>query len=506
MCSSISKTFTFLVFSFFVFLSCSTEKKAPVNPPTPVISISLSFEKTGNAMTDPFSVYATVLKDNASYTSANLSIQTDKGSISAVTETAPGIYKAIVTPASTGEYHITATCNDTVLKRTALVLKNVHSDWGQPLSVPGDFVNTEGFEDGAVITPDGEWLFVQYSPAYFSGIFVYSAYSTYTHPWVKNIIGPYTQPQRPNFFDARIINDKIDHHYYLPVPEGSTYDTDDGVTDGLQTKVQFVMPTIFYGFKRQQDGTFTQPFIVAVNDDKRAQLNPFGLSFRMNGGTSATAIFSFYDPYSPISNYTDGLDVVTVDLTLGVDNLIGDYTVYPQSFSPMVTVLKEANNQGNPHLYCDSSNNIKSIWTDAEFGDQFLYAYILTSGTLQSGSWTKVQLPSVINNGLEATQPFFTGSELYFRRDSKILISKFLGTHDDINIANNANWSSVETILEATSSTTVGEIVTVGEPTIATINGKQYLYFVYGVVRASTDPIYASFSDINLNVGFVEKK
>jgi hypothetical protein len=71
-----------------------------------------------------------------------------------------------------GEYRVTATVAATSIVRTALVLQDVHADWGQPQSVAG-LVNTDGYEDGVTIAPDGQTLFVQYGPYRWSSLLVF---------------------------------------------------------------------------------------------------------------------------------------------------------------------------------------------------------------------------------------------------------------------------------------------------------------------------------------------
>jgi hypothetical protein len=467
--------------------------------------IALSFERIEAPGLDPFTVTARITQNGKGATGLSPSVLVEQGVLGTVAELGNGIYRFTVTPLQTGEHRVTVSVGDASVTRTALVLHYVQPDWGQPLAVPGDYVNTEGLEDGITISPDGEWLFVQYGPFYPTGLFIYMAEAAahpdiWDHPWIRNCIGPYAAPQRPGFFDARISDGTITHRYGIPL---------------LETAPLYSLPTMFYGFRRQNDGTFAQPFFIAVDDNRLANLNPYGLTMRMNGGASVTLAFAFNDPYGI---YTDGADIVTTDIVLGKDVLLGNYREYPPTFAPLVRLaIPEGNDngdfgstendndgtQGNPHLFCDANGVIRSVWFDSEMQKDRLFVYVLETGTFPGGTWALAELPAKINSGAPATQPFFTGSELYFRRDEQVKMSRFSGEHTAAGYSDGANWSEPETILQADALFDVGRISVVGEPTIARRAGQTLLYFAYGKIRKRTDPVFNAYPDIDLNAGFV---
>ncbi|HPQ54618.1 MAG TPA: Ig-like domain-containing protein [Spirochaetota bacterium] len=170
--------------------------------------VSLSFERIDSAGLDPFKVTVTVRTNNTPVTGAVLERTVPKGTVSAITDNGDGTYSFTVIPAETGEYPVTVSYNGSSVTRTALVLLSVHSDWGQPMAVPGNYVNTEGYEDGVTISPDGEYLFVQYGPHYFSGILLSLLHCgglltnapCNTHVWTNCTKGPVSSPERPGFW------------------------------------------------------------------------------------------------------------------------------------------------------------------------------------------------------------------------------------------------------------------------------------------------------------------
>jgi len=493
--------------------------------------VSLSFERIDSAGLDPFKVTVTVRTNNTPVTGAVLERTVPKGTVSAITDNGDGTYSFTVIPAETGEYPVTVSYNGSSVTRTALVLLSVHSDWGQPMAVPGNYVNTEGYEDGVTISPDGEYLFVQYGPHYFSGIILsildcgnsLATSPCDTHIWTNCTKGPVSSPERPGFFSGRFRNGTLLHNSNL-------YQLSEG------TFPFFAPVTMFYGFKRQEDGTFAEPFYIAFQDENDAIINPFGMSFRMNSDGTATMVFSMDDSsqQSPtVSGVAAGTvdskyDVYTVTITPGQNTIPGKYIPGASSWisnrsTPFNAVLIDFGStgtdgnhgtQGNPHLYYLADGTVNSIWTDDEYdGDDTITdndddykkisVYVL-SGSFPSGTWTKVVLPSPVNTGAEEIQPFFNGTALYFTRDTNIFMSSFSGEKTTAGYGNTSNWGTPVQILGRDSSTHIGSIIAVGEPTLCTYRGEEYLYFVYAVIRDNTDP--SGLPDLNMQAGFIRRK
>lgn len=459
---------------------------------------------------DSFTVTASLKKDGSSLSGQVLNLSVPKGTISAVTDNGNGTYSFTVTPTTTGTYPVTISFGGASITRKAVVLDTVLVGAGQPMTVPGDYVNSSGYEDGITITPDGEYLFVQYGPFYFSGITNHVSicssggltvgYDLSTclgrdnSSLVFNTIGPYTSPYRPNFPTNNISAGVLLHLDELIIPS---------IANGL---VGF--PTVFYGFKRQSDGTFADPFKVAFNDEKGIS-GPFGLSFKMNGDGTATFAVAWNNYFNDLGD--DKPDIYYGTLTLGTNKNLGN-VVYGandtfSSISPNISPVNFNSHlgvQGNPHLYYDGSGNITSIWTDDEQVAHGLAVYRLTAGSFPTGTWTLDTLPSDINTAAEEDQPFFTGSKLIFSRDSAIVYHDYTPTNGACGSTFTSNdcWGPEVVLLKANGNTTIGEIFAVGEPSVATYGGKTYLYFVY-VERRENNALISLF-DWDLNAAFVE--
>jgi len=522
-----------------------TETNHDLTDPKPVISLTLEFTRAPEAGLDPVDVKIAIFKDDIPTSGLTPSVTLTLGSISTVADNGDGTYSFRLTPTQTGEHPVTVSYEGASITRTPLILYDVHSDWGQPMAVEG-YVNTEGYEDGVTITPDGEYLFVQTGPFYFMGIFVMQASRDNSgcggafsrlvpdrcdHPWINNTIGPYTAPERPGFFNGRFSGTTLLHN-------ANSW----GI--GTEQALNFALSTMFYGFKRQSDGSFKEPFYVAFQDVNDGIIGPYGLSFLMNDDGTATTLFTFNDPTDPDqvdfdANGTDdaesGFDVYMSTITLGQNNTLGNFLV---SGTPGTHPIRGAFNstlvdfgktgihgiagtQGNSHLYAPVGE-IKSIWIDDEFdapgagsdrGE--ISVHILDSGNLDAGTWTKVTLPTNVNpvdSDSHEIQPFFTGTELFFTRSGivnpEIYMAAYSGTHSQTDFSNNAHWETPQKILAMDPAPdTVGKIISIGEPTIANFNGEEYLYFVYGLIRQfdTPFPVGTGLADVNLQAGFIKR-
>ncbi len=458
-----------------------------------------------------------------------------RGEVGELTQTDTG-YVVTVTPSGSGEHEVTVEWDGATLTRTAVVFPTVAEGWGQPQAVEG-YVNTPGYEDGVTISPNGEYLFVQYGPVYFSGIILFGVPREQggcgghrlepdrcTHPWIDNVVGPIGPPERPGFFQGRVTEDGQHWRH-----NAASWGVDDEVAPVL------AVSTMFYGFKRQPDGSFKEPFYVAFDDQQDGIVGPFGLSFVERDTGDVTVAFSLNDFEPPILVDFDGdgtddadpyFDVYTTTMRYGEDTILGTYvpsgqpgttpvrgTPFPSepvAFSP-TGIDGIAGTQGNCHLHAPQGQ-INSIWTDDEHdegGDHGeLSVYVRQSGVYPGGEWQKVVLPEAINNPSpsEEIQPFFTGSELFYTRlgeniPGSVRVAAYTGQETTEGFADNGNWGAHTDVLVA-GDYTDGGVVAVGEPTVAFQDGKEVLYFVYGVIRGFDE---SGLPDINMQAGFVER-
>ncbi len=526
----------------------SSEEKVtdtpPAATPTSDYSIELNFERVKQTLPrlDKIKVIATIKDNGKVVKDASPSISLGRGEASKFKNKKNGNYESVITPSQTGEHSVTVEYEGVSVTRTPIVLYKVHDDWAQPMAVSG-YVNTKGYEDGVTITPDGEYLFVQTGPQYSSGTFVMEVDrakggcggalnrlnpTRCSHKWIDTLAGPYTAPYRPGFFDGRYSGNQILHN-------ANSW----GV--GEDQAPNYAVSTMFYGFKRQEDGTFKEPFYVAFNDENDAIASPFGLSFYLNNDGTAKTLFTWNNPSDDktIDLDNDGnddiesyFDVYHTTIILGQNNNLGniEYSGTPGdppvvgSYFPSkkvefgdIGINGNAGTQGNSHIYAPGGV-LKSIWTDDEYdsgGDHGEISVYLNNdaGNYNSTNWTKVQLPTNINvaGSSHEIQPFFNGTKLFFTRSGihnpKIYSASYSGNHNSTDLTNNSHWSSPELIMEGESTTSLGRIVAVGEPTVAIRNGEEYLYFVYVILRDIDYSVNSPSGviDLDFQAGWIKK-
>jgi len=475
-------------------------------------SVSMSFERIGTADYSPFKVtVAATDSSGVKVSGLDVRITSSRGDVTPVADNGDGTYASTVTPAGTeksGEYVITGTVEswNSAVVRTALVLKTVHPALGQPMAVPGGYVNTAGWEDSINITPDGQWLFLMYSPMSISGVFLGDP----DHEWARTAAGPWNSPERPGFPDGRIdIDGNISHIF--PLWCDFTEDT-------------VVQPVTMYCFHRQGDGSFAEP--VKVGSYDVTYDNPmleFGLhAVMVNDGTARIA-YSYTDPLLENGRH---LLIYTADIMPGGDSVLGEYykdgSMACPAFAkknvrfqmvPLEPVDGADVHLFDPHLSTDAGGNITSIWVWKEntVNDELsrnIYVYTLKEGKSfpgsGSGDWDRIELPSPVNaDDSVEMQPHFTGSYVYFYRNGTIARSKYNGGA----YGNASSWEPVEVMIEpgAEAESVLGQTNVVGEPTLCTHGGKTYLYFVYDVVAGYDGTLPAGKrQNINFNAGLVE--
>lgn len=491
-------------------LPASTSAPSPLSEPgsdantTPATetALILSFERLPAEGVDPFRVTVTLHRDGQPLAGETLELDIPRGSTGPIADIGDGTYVFTVTPTEAGPHPVTVRHADATITRVALVAAGLHPTLGQPLEVPG-LVNTPGWEDGITITPDGEWLFIQYVPAYFAGLVNVSSicaeegwalHDLATCPgkpdsdWVFETIGPIGGELRPRFPTGAIEDGRL-QHIDLTVP---------GQFNGL-----VLFPSVFYGFRRQPDGTFAEPFKVAFND-ARGTNAPFGLSFRMTGPDTADFVVAWNNFFDQEGN--DDPDVYHGSLTLGRDHSLGDVTYAGDLFQSITPTIERVNLpshagvQGNPHLHVDEAGEVRSLWTDDERDTHDLSVHVLRDGTFPDGTWEPVPLPPRINTPGEESQPFFDGARLYLNRDRSVVVHDYLSPAPDA-FDDDSAWGP-EVVLLPSGDITPGGFFGFGEPTLAERDGRTWLYFVYVTtreVRSETGRV-----DLAFGAGFVE--
>jgi hypothetical protein len=438
-------------------------------------------------------VTATLRRGTVPVTGAPMALSSSDALAGAFVEMAPGVYRAYALPNQTsGEVKLVVTDGTRTVRKVALNLPGIDPRWGMPEPVPG-LVNTPGYEDSAEVSPDGEWLLVSdYSPVDMVCCIFGTCGATPTTqvnpaaPQCNTSLGPIAAPARPHLPGLERITSLTSIHDEAP---SIGYDLPDGVD------LPVALPPISgYGFHRQPDGSFAQPFVIAFAVNGVS--TPFGYTFaKPVSGTTATLAFAYEDLRNVRGDYGPATqnDLFHDVIRLGVDNNLGTFSVdasgrpVTDRFPAAVPLPSRAGQQGNPSVSNDG------IWFDSEEDrDDLLFAAgdALATAPLASPVTVALSRPD-----RKETQPYVHANRLYFAADQTTIRSAARAPGGNPALA--TTWSVERVELSAEATTRVGAVIAIGEPSLAVRNGIESLYFIYVVKTAA---------GLDLNVGRVQAR
>lgn len=416
-------------------------------------------------------------------------ISSSRGVVSGVTRNDDGSFTAVVDPdaAGTGEYRVTATLGSMSTSKTAIVLKSVGDHWGQPQAVEG-LVNTPGWEDSIYVTPDGQWLFLAYSPV--SITCSWKQDHARSADFCEHASGPWSGPARPGFIGAERIS-----------ANGTV------ANKCLGVKPSFPLPPFTtYGFRRQPDGSFAQPFVIGVANSGGC-IVPGGINVYPRADGSAQMLYTWNEYWDP--KRAGNVYAIAQIPVLGSDFMLGTWEGTYQAGGTVKnyrgTTLQIPGSRKhfghNAHGVMDAKGQIHDVFFDDENGGRNIYVTTLAAGgKYPDGPWsTPTMIAKPVSSGQE-TMPFFDGRRLTVRRDHGIATADF-NDGSGAAVSDSRKWSGYNVDLwpDPAAWNTQGAIYTLGEPTrtdpAVAVDGRETLYFNYAVREAD--------GSTNLNVGFV---
>lgn len=414
-------------------------------------------------------------------------ISSTRGTVSTLTVRGDGKHEATVTPdtAHTGEYRVTVSAIvsgvNTTVSRTAIVMEQVASGWGQPFSVEG-VINTGGTQDSLAVSPDGEYLFLQYYPITLSCLL--QSPLDVNHPYCQTPLGPVVAPQRPNMPGASRVN-------------YANYSVHHGCPSlGFDPSPFPVPPIAQYGFRRQADGSYAEPFVFTFTGNDGC-FAPWGPSVHANGDGTYRMFVSFNDPRNA-GTAGDFAHIYDFNFSPGQTQTLGNVS-YSGSVQIADFVLQQAAiagtdvHRGNPHVHYNG-NTPSLLFYDDETQSAANQRIFVSPWTGSSwGAATALDLTRFSSsNGL--TQPYFDGSQLIVREGLQLQTYSY----NDGPIGSADSWGAPTVLLAPQSAAwQTGSVIVVGEPTVATVNGQEVLYFVYGLYQAD--------GSVNLRAGYVRQ-
>ncbi|MDI3288902.1 Ig-like domain-containing protein [Polyangium sp. 15x6] len=463
----------------FALAACGSESDPSKPTAGAPASIILELARQDGPAPYPIEVTARVTSiDGKPVSGLSVEITAEGGTAGAASETAAGVYRSTVKPSlaagDAGEVLVRAKVAELSADATAVVLPVVDAAWGQPERVPG-LVNTAGTEDSAEVSPDGEWLIVSsYSPVDLLCCIAGKDLPGCTGeaaspaaPECNATHGPSAAPERPDMPGAaRILSPtEIDH----TIPQL-------GVTEAL-----FALPPVAaYGFRRQGDGSFGEPFVIAI-DMNGFTYSPFGFTYLGAPKDGAASVLFAFDP---LHGPDTAPDLYHADVTLGAPVSLGKYSFennfliadpFPVTQLPLVPLDQFHSNPSFGHGH---------VWFDTEGPVQKDLFVAKPSGALPGATFSETVVAAISKPDVEEFQPFVdeAASKLYFSRGFRdISTSAYSG--GDPALPASFGDPVVEIGLDAPPDGP-GDIVSIGEPSVArTADGEEWLYFVYYVRR-----------------------
>jgi hypothetical protein len=362
-----------------------------------------------------------------------------------------GGWEVRVEPAADGDLvEVEVERGGEVWRRTALVLE-VGDRWGQPELVPG-LVNTPAYEDGPEVSPDGEWLIVSnYAPIDMISCLLAAPgeLPDPAAPACNTVLGPSGPPERPDLPGAdRVLEDDVIH----AIPELGLVGEDGG--DFLVP----LPPTAAYGFRRQPDGTFAEPFVVAY-DMYGLNNAPFGLSFVP--GHPGRVVFSWDD----VSTSRQDGDLFVADLVLGEPNWLGTVDAAFQVTPPPTPwpVSTRVGLQSNAFAVDDTT----------VLYDQHLPESTPQTSDVYVDDGVRKRVAGFSRPDREEFQPFVHGDEVVFVAGGfeSIVTASWSGG----DLAARASFGPEELVVRGG-----GRTVAVGEPSVGLHDGVPTVYFLAG--------------------------
>lgn len=388
----------------------------------------------------------------------------------------------------TGELVLDVDVDGLKVRRTALVLEEVNERWGQPYLVEG-LVNTCGWEDGAGLSPDGEWLFTQALPV---------AINCFLGGGVEPcaIRGEIDAPFRPGLPGRNRISD--DERSY-----------DNGCpTMGVPWLPFPLPPNSVYGFRRQADGSYGEPFALEIADSdgclSAVGFTAYALRADDDGVVTASAVWSYNDS-------TDGDDQDTqADLFFG-DVVMGEKTDLGRVardgddqlfFDPLGARVETGAKQeeSNPAPIFDGDTMVAVAYDKdaAGLSELDIYARVLDDGIDSVGDPGREEILPFCTDGVEEKQPFFTTDRVWFSRGSDVASVERLGT----DLRASSSFGDVITELKGGGNDVpVGAVMALAESNVVDViddGGARHLQFVYVVRRPD--------GSLDLNIGAVRAR
>ncbi len=438
---------------------------------------------------------------------ATIDFTSERGTLGTVFQHGSGIWSTNIglDAARTGEYRVSAAVSEDgqthEVTETALVFHAVNPRWGQARAVKGA-VNTLGWEDSPFITPDGEYLFTMVLPISPSCVLENTHAKNANCKQLRGRVDDAVRPQ----FKSRFTGGRISRSGDL--------DWNCLEVGGLYTKELFqryevyTPPMITYGFRRQPDGSFDEPFAIGVGHVSGC-VAPSGFEAHPRGDGSARAFMGLIDPAAWNTDKEDDYpDLFTALINLDEPNELATWDTTARRLKNndhnlrLIFGQTMPKRQDNPHAVRNpTTGKFELVLWDSEHQEEDIFYRVLDPvGSFPAGPWGPVRkIPVFAERGVTEIQPFFDGKSLTVTRRYELASRDFNGS-GWADLANKTAWGPerIEIAVDPTLKGSEKNVMhAVGDATYAIWEGRAQLFFVYMTRRDD--------GELDLNIGYVEE-
>ena len=438
-----------------------------------LVEVALAWE---GAEAPPMNTWIDALEVTAAY-----------GVLDELSEVSPGRYRATLLPPEedeagdiwTGEIPVTArvvVSGEVVAeqRRVPLVLPFRMEGLGQPEAVPG-LVNTPGMEDSPEVSPDGELIIIgSYSPVDLG----YCQVQGTAVDAVGCNHNTYDPSARPDMFGAARI---VDGETIVHAIDSLGYDPSTFPTP-IATP-----PVASFGFRRQPDGSYAEPFVLGVDAEGYTWNQTYGYTF--DPVVAGRVFFSFNE----ISDTPDTLnDMWQVDMVVGEVNRFGYYEegelrgwqgVRVPIADPTSVCGEAACEYGNPNITAER------LWFDNERQtDDIFFVDVTRDAQGVAVAFSPPARAAFSQAERGETMPHWHGGFLYYMCGQSVCRSRLLEGADP---RLDASWEPEQELLSGTTRIPwqlkggrSGRVVATSEPSVADVevDGEVQTWLHFGYI------------------------
>ncbi len=348
------------------------------------------------------------------------------------------------------------------------------------------------------MTADGAWLLISYAP-----ISPSCTLPPKEQAACLEVAGDVDGAFRPGF--TEFVTGRVQGSTIVNTCEALNATLDEAymTANGL-----FMPPSLVYGFRRQADGTYAEPFPIGLKGTNGCS-TPWGPEAHVTAGPSARFLGAWGDHRDwgqPANDDNPNLWAAESSLGEPVELGVWNGTAFDTLAMELISGQAFPGPTGNPHGFENGTGEISVLFWDSEHGaEDVFYRYLSPGASFPAGPFEAVgTVPVFADVGVHERMPFFDGTEMLVMRELDVVSSAFSGD-PNADIGDPQHWGPIVTELKASQAddpqaTEAGTVIALGEPSVArgADDEKRVLFFSY-LVRGSN-------GRLDMNIGVVPER